>query len=146
MEHCQISRALWRNGLSPQRAGWPDIAPVTGIFTKACEGRRQDAGCSGELVMIPLAPVPFAALGTLCYGELYFGLCRALAAPWLDPWWVTRARPSDQGQALPPGEIAAPPSESPTPAAAVSTAGSTGAVIIPFDRSRAAHRAPSGRP
>jgi hypothetical protein len=41
--------------------------------------------------MIPLAPVPFATLGTLCYGELYLGLCRALAAPWLDPWWLTEA-------------------------------------------------------
>jgi hypothetical protein len=86
--------------------------------------------------MIPLAPVPFATLGALCYGELYLGLCRALAAPWLDPWWLAKAGQSDEGQALSPHVTAAPPSQ-PDPTVSAAAGGRTGATIIPFDRSRA---------
>jgi hypothetical protein len=98
--------------------------------------------------MIPSAPVPFAALGSLCYGELYFGLCRAMAAPWLDPWWLPRGRQSKPVPAPPGTAIAAPPSTSPKPVVAASAElSTTGATIIPFDRARAraAGRAPAGR-
>jgi hypothetical protein len=63
------------------------------------------------------------------YAELYIGLWRALAAPWLRPWGLVpsahfaAARRRQAPVAAPP---AAPPA-APQPR-------STGALIIPFDR------------
>jgi hypothetical protein len=79
------------------------------------------------------------------YAELYIGMCRALAAPWLGPWLPDSrpgARPSRLADGLPPTEA---PAARPAPAApeAVPEPHSTGAVIIPFDRARAR---PAARP
>ena len=41
--------------------------------------------------MIPPSPMQLAVFGSTLYGELWLGLCRALAAPWLDPRWLARA-------------------------------------------------------
>jgi hypothetical protein len=41
--------------------------------------------------MFPPSPMQFTVFGSALYGELLFGLCRALAAPWLDPGWLVRA-------------------------------------------------------
>jgi hypothetical protein len=87
------------------------------------------------------------------YAELYVGLCRALAAPWLRPWLepVHAARTSPGAQSRSPSELAAaePPAAEPfaaRPSAAEPTAplpeAATephwcGASIIPFDRARA---------
>jgi len=49
--------------------------------------------------MIPSSPMQLALLGSTLYGELYLGLCRALAAPWLDPRWL--ARPAERAGAEP---------------------------------------------
>jgi hypothetical protein len=73
------------------------------------------------------------------YVELYIGMCRALAAPWLSPW----VPDSHSGaRSCPPAQ-----SDGPTKAcAAEPTAAETettprpdsaGALIIPFDRARA---------
>ena len=70
------------------------------------------------------------------YAGLYVGLCRALVTPWLTLWW------SAPGARSPAGPR--PPTTSPV-AAAFGAAGapaatrplSTGALIIPFDRTRA---------
>jgi hypothetical protein len=77
------------------------------------------------------------------YAELYMGMCRALAAPWLSPWVLdsrSGARPS------PPAESGTPakaPAAEPIPAATEASPhpASTGALIIPFDRARARHAA-----
>jgi hypothetical protein len=42
------------------------------------------------MVMVAPTPAPFGAFGPVWYGEPLCGLCRALAAPWLDPWWLAR--------------------------------------------------------
>jgi hypothetical protein len=73
------------------------------------------------------------------YAELYIGMCRALAAPWLSPW-VLDSRPG--ARPSPPAESATPAEASgaePTRAAteAIPQPDSTGALIIPFDRARA---------
>jgi hypothetical protein len=86
----------------------------------------------------------FTAWGTgALYAELYSGMCRALAAPWLGQW------PLDSR----PGARSSPPPESPPPAKApapetapaatepIPEPHSTGALIIPFDRARARHAA-----
>jgi hypothetical protein len=82
----------------------------------------------------------FTAWGTgALYAELYIGMCRALAAPWLGPWLLD-SRPG--ARSLPPPE-SPPPAK--TPAAETAPAAnepipephSTGALIIPFDRARA---------
>ena len=75
------------------------------------------------------------------YAELYIGMCRALAAPWLSPWGLDSrpgARPSPPPQSPAPTEA---PAAEPTPAAseAIPQPHSTGALIIPFDRARARH-------
>jgi hypothetical protein len=77
------------------------------------------------------------------YAELYIGMCRALAAPWLSPWVLDNrpaARPSASEEIRTPAEASA---AEPTPAAteAIPQLGSTGALIIPFDRARARHAA-----
>jgi len=98
------------------------------------------------------APVPFAAFGTVWYGGLVCGLCRALAAPWLDPWWLAR---ETQGERLRARERAAvraapaaqpPPSPPPAPRA-LPDLPARGATIIPFDltRARAAGRKAADR-
>jgi hypothetical protein len=72
------------------------------------------------------------------YAELYIGMCRALAAPWLSPWMLESrpgARSRLPAQSTP---VPAPAAEStvaetePTP-----RSDSAGALIIPFDRARA---------
>lgn len=70
------------------------------------------------------------------YAELYFGLCRALIAPWLMPWaWNPVARPAAAARAEPTmAPAAATSGVVSTPAAARGP--STGASIIPFDRGR----------
>jgi hypothetical protein len=40
--------------------------------------------------MIPSTPMQLTLFGSALYGDLYVGLCRALAAPWLDPGWLVR--------------------------------------------------------
>jgi hypothetical protein len=94
--------------------------------------------------MLALAPVPFAAFGALWYVELYGGLCRALAAPWLEPWWIAQGTENGSRRVLQGTAIATPPPISPEPAAeATGDAAAPGATIIPFDLARAraaAHR------
>jgi hypothetical protein len=41
--------------------------------------------------MIPPSPILFTVFGSTLYGELWLGLCQALAAPWLEPCWLARA-------------------------------------------------------
>ena len=53
--------------------------------------------------MIPPSPMQLTMFGSALYGELYFGLCRALAAPWLDPGWLVRAGERAGGQQAEPG-------------------------------------------
>lgn len=88
--------------------------------------------------MLPTSYVLVWGPGAL-YAELYIGMCRALAAPWLGPWVLDRrssARSSPPAQSRSPCDAA--PAE---PAAAASEARcpphSAGAAIIPFDRARA---------
>jgi len=69
--------------------------------------------------MIPPSPMQLTLFGSVLYGELYLGLCRALAAPWLDPGWLVRA--SQQPRA---------PSPSP-PAAAIRQNGAGGCAAAP---------------
>ena len=106
------------------------------------------------------APVPFAAFGTVWYGGLVCGLCRALAAPWLNPWWLTRETQGErlretQGERLRARERAAvraapatqpPPSPPPAPRG-LPDLPARGATIIPFDlaRARAAGRKAADR-
>jgi hypothetical protein len=73
------------------------------------------------------------------YAELYIGMCRALAAPWLTPWGLDSrpgARRSLPEQSRTPlGAAAAEPTPATTEAIPQSHSG--GALIIPFDRARA---------
>jgi hypothetical protein len=98
--------------------------------------------------MLPLAPVPFAAFGPLWYAQLYGSLCRALAAPWLDPWWLARGVDSSERRVPQrPAPIMAPPTEPAAEAAVEDTP--PAATIIPFELARAraaAIRAASRRP
>jgi hypothetical protein len=83
------------------------------------------------------------------YAELYLGLCRALAAPWLCPPRVDPARAAPACAPAPcrsPSELAAAESSAAEPAFASPTGDATettpgseypGASIIPFDRARA---------
>ncbi len=86
------------------------------------------------------------------YAELYFGLCRALAAPWLSPPRLTpthAAYPYRPTQSRSPSELAAAEPPAAEPSAAQPTAEpasllmedaephSSGASIIPFERARA---------
>jgi hypothetical protein len=84
--------------------------------------------------MIPPAPMLLVAFGSVWYGGLYGGLCRALVAPWLDPWWLVRAT---QHERLRAGAPKVPPA-APRPApAAKAELPAREATIIPFDRARA---------
>jgi hypothetical protein len=72
------------------------------------------------------------------YAELYVGMCRALAAPWLGPWLVD-SRPGPRPPAPPESTR---PTVAPEPTAATApeptpAPPSAGALIIPFDRVRA---------
>jgi hypothetical protein len=73
------------------------------------------------------------------YAELYLGLCRALAAPWLSPPRLDHAPAAPScapAQSRSPSELAAAePTYAPTEDA--SEPHSPGAAIIPFDRARA---------
>jgi hypothetical protein len=78
------------------------------------------------------------------YAELYLGLCRALAAPWLSPLRLDHAPAAPSGapaQSRSPSELAAaePSTAEPTYALTENTSEphSPGAAIIPFDRARA---------
>jgi hypothetical protein len=78
------------------------------------------------------------------YAELYLGLCRALAAPWLCPPRLDHARAAPACAPAPcrsPSELAAaePSAAEPTFARTedISEPPSPGAAIIPFDRARA---------
>ena len=77
--------------------------------------------------MIPPFPMQLTLFGSALYGEFYLDLCRALAAPWLDPGWLVRA-----------SQLRAP-SPSP-PAAAVRQDGAEGCATAP--RSSASGGAP----
>jgi hypothetical protein len=88
--------------------------------------------------MLPVSYFTAWGPGAL-YVELYVGMCRALAAPWLSPW-VGEHRPGVRP--CPPAQSRAPMEASaaePTPAAREATPQppSAGASIIPFDRARA---------
>jgi hypothetical protein len=75
--------------------------PIIGILTRQNvnaffsnddeAGRRVTLRAKVPAVMIPPSPMQFTMFGSALYGELYLGLCRALAAPWLDPGWLVRA-------------------------------------------------------
>jgi hypothetical protein len=87
--------------------------------------------------MIPPAPMPLAALGTVWYGGLFCGLSRALAAPWLDPWWLVRGMRHERLRAPEHAAPAARPHRVPEGAAAApAPAPVREAIIIPFDRAR----------
>jgi hypothetical protein len=76
--------------------------------------------------MLP-PPVTWVAWGQLCGDAVR--LWRALAAPWLQPWWLARA-----GLSAPPARpTVAPPSDR----ARIGASAGTGATIIPFERRRA---------
>jgi hypothetical protein len=55
--------------------------------------------------MIPPSPMQLTLFGSALYGELYFGLCRALAAPWLDPGWLIRAHQAPRAPSPPAAEV-----------------------------------------
>jgi hypothetical protein len=88
--------------------------------------------------MLP-TPVSLVALGSLWYGELCCGLYRALAAPWLDPWWLARETRIERLRAPEAAAIAARPQQrSSPPATAPSGDRAIGqATIISWDRARA---------
>jgi hypothetical protein len=67
------------------------------------------------------------------YAELYLGLCRALAAPWLPPVHAGRSAPA-QSRAAP--EASAAQSTAAEPALSPATP-AISAQIISFDRARA---------
>jgi hypothetical protein len=77
------------------------------------------------------------------YAELYIGMCRALAAPWLGPWLLdsrSGARSCPPAQSTPTAASAAePPAAEPAAAETTPQPRSSGALIIPFDRARARH-------
>ena len=88
--------------------------------------------------MIPPAPMPLAAFGSVWYGGLFSGLCRALAAPWLDPWWLVRATQHERLRAAARSAPRVSPPNAPRPAAAAKAdVPAREATIIPFDRARA---------
>jgi hypothetical protein len=75
------------------------------------------------------------------YAELYLGMCRALAAPWLGPWLLdsrsgARSFPPPQSRTPTAASAAEPP---PAATEATPQPPSSGALIIPFDRARAGH-------
>jgi hypothetical protein len=87
--------------------------------------------------MLPPAPMPLAALGTVWYGGLFCGLSRALAAPWLDPWWLVRGMRHERLRAPEGTAPAARPRRAPERAAAApAPVPLHEAIIIPFDRAR----------
>jgi hypothetical protein len=87
--------------------------------------------------MLPPASMPLAALGTFWYGGLFCGLSRALAAPWLDPWWLVRGMRHELLRAPERAAPAARPRRAPESAAAAPAPVPVGeAIIIPFDRAR----------
>jgi hypothetical protein len=83
--------------------------------------------------MIPPAPIALAA-----FGVWYGGLCRALVAPWLDPWWLVRAAQHQRlrAAARQARGVRLPAATGPA-AAANAGAPARAATIIPFDRARA---------
>jgi hypothetical protein len=111
--------------------------------------------------MLPLAQVPFAAFGALWYAQFCGDLCRALAAPWLDPWWFAkgmRSEPQRSQSAAPPtasepttqvpGEVVPQPRECLEPAVSADVPAAD-ATVICFDLARArvaANRPASQRP
>lgn len=52
--------------------------------------------------MIPPTPLPFAVFGPALYAELYVGLCRALAAPWLAAYSLGAASGPRRDRGAPP--------------------------------------------
>ena len=103
--------------------------------------------------MIPPAPMPFVAFGAVWFGGPVCGLWRALAAPWLDPWWLARGMPSARLRAPAPVPAHAAPAaqtgDSPPPAPlAPPDRPAREATILPFDlaRARAARRKGAERP
>jgi hypothetical protein len=118
------------------------LAILFGIFTTIGEAWHRSVNFEGESCMLPASHFTAWGPGAL-YAELYIGMWRALAAPWLCPW-VLDSRPG--ACPAPSAESAAPAEASgaaPTGAAmeAIDQPDSTGALIIPFDRARA-RRAP----
>jgi hypothetical protein len=93
--------------------------------------------------------MPFAAFGSVWYGGLFGGLCRALVAPWLDPWWLVRGTQHERLRAAARGAPGVRPPHAPPPAAAApADVPAREATIIPFDRARArvlASRKPADR-
>ena len=89
------------------------------------------------MVMLP-TPVSLVAVGSLWYGELLCGLYRALAAPWLDPWWLARGtrierlRSSEAAATAPPPQRSSPSATGPSGDVGISQA-----TIISWDRARA---------
>jgi hypothetical protein len=126
-------------GRSEDPAGTDDPSPGDYRIVHHIGGRFR-AGTTtpaGYHRMLPPAPMPLAALGTVWYGGLFCGLSRALAAPWLDPWWLVRGMRHER---LRPPERAAPAARSRRAPERAATAQSSvparEATIIPFDRAR----------
>jgi hypothetical protein len=87
--------------------------------------------------MTPPAPMPLSAFGSVWYGGLFGGLCRALVAPWLDPWWFVRATQRERLRAAARQAPGVRPAASRPAAAAQADVPAREATIIPFDRARA---------
>jgi hypothetical protein len=60
------------------------------LFNQHEAGRLIALEAKVRAAMIPPSPMQLTMFGSALYGELCFGLCRALAAPWLDPGWLIR--------------------------------------------------------
>jgi hypothetical protein len=118
------------------------LAILFGFFTTNREAWHRSVNSEGESCMLPASYFIAWGPGAL-YAELYIGMCRALAAPWLSPWLLDShpgVRPSAPAESRTPPEAAA---AEPAPASpeAISQPHSTGALIIPFDRARVRHAA-----
>jgi hypothetical protein len=90
--------------------------------------------------MLPTSYLTAWGPGAL-YAELYIGMCRALAAPWLSPWML-HSRPGAPSWPPAQSDAATRASAAAPTAAETETAprpDSAGALIIPFDRARAGH-------
>jgi hypothetical protein len=114
------------------------VAILFGFFTTNREAWDRSVNSEGESCMLPASYFIAWGPGAL-YAELYIGMCRALAAPWLGPW-VHDSRPGARPSA--PAESRTPtkaPAAEPTAAVmeAIPQPPCTGALIIPFDRARA---------
>ena len=65
---------------------------VNAFFSNGHEaGRPVTLRTKVRAAMIPPSPMQLTLFGSALYGELYFSLCRALVAPWLEVGWLVYA-------------------------------------------------------